>query len=314
MTLSACQNNVIDNNEEIIEKKEEDIPSFDYKLNPHVLAKEYKLIYGNEFENKFYNFCDVILNNQNEFNCHSKEEFYSYISTARTCFPLASGLIDLNETYISDGICHIKYLYDEKETKKRINDFINKVSSFIKENIKYDEIDYIKAIELYNGVVNKDKFDKDLVLEDMLKVNPYRAIVENIGICQEIAGEYIYYLLQIGINAITVSALDKNKNEAHEWVLIELDNKYYHCDPTFQINYPDSLYFFAIDDIQRSYYGDFPIENFNYADSDLLNKGNYKADDRRFVDLWLAETYEINHEEKKIYIHNNDDTDLIIEY
>ena len=59
--------------------------------------------------------------------------------------------------------------------------------------------------------------------------------MNNIGICQEISGEYIYYLLQIGINATNCSALSRDKSCSHEWTVVELDNHHYHIDPTFSI-------------------------------------------------------------------------------
>ena len=278
---------------------------YHYSFEPHVIAEEYINIYGKGIEEEFYRFCDAILSGDSTFSCRSKERFYQLMSIADTCFPLAGGLIDRNGTYVENGFCHISYLFDEKETEGIINTFTAKVSSIIRSAVPYDEPDHIKAMELYTAVARKDTYDQSYTLEDSLNLKTYRAIMADIGICQEIAGEYIYYLLQVGIDAITVSALNRDQSEAHEWVLARIDGTYYHIDPTYATSYPESLYFFGLDDIQREYYGDLPVENYSYAESDLPDRDRYLVKDRRFEKYWLAESYVIDHAERKISIRNN---------
>ena len=80
------------------------------------------------------------------------------------------------------------------------------MTDVITEAIPFDEPDCIKAMELYTAVAGKDTYDASATLDAFLSIRPYRAIMEDTGICQEIAGEYICYLLQGGINAIPSSA------------------------------------------------------------------------------------------------------------
>ena len=277
---------------------------YQYEFNPHVIADEYKLIYGETIEKEFYDLCDALLNIEESFSCTSKERLYQLLAIADSCFPLAGELIDKDKSYVDNGVCHLVYRYDKTEMKIVIEQFIEKVSEIISNAVPYDEPDYVKAIELYTAVAKKDRYDNSYTLDDALKLRSYRAIMDDTGICQEIACEYIYYLLQVGINAIPCSGLSNDKNEAHEWALIELDGKYYHVDPTYALNYPDSLFFFGLDDLQREYYGNLPAEDYVYADSDII-RDQCKATDRRFMSLWMAKDYEINHSLHKIVIINN---------
>lgn len=273
---------------------------FEYSFNPHVISEEYKTIYGEGIDEEFFSLCDAILMKEKTFPCSSKERFHQLLSISNSCFPLAQELIDKDGISVDDGVCHLAYRYDEKETDEIILTFKNKVADVISSAVPYEEPDHIKAMELFTAVANKDVYDESYTLEDSLKLKSYRAVMNDIGICQEIASEYIYYLLQVGINAIPCSSLNADRSEAHEWVLAELDGRYYHMDPTYATNHPDSLFFFGMDDVQREYYGDFPKDNYTYAESDALSE--CAATDRRFEKVWLAEKYEIDHIERKIII------------
>lgn len=284
---------------------EEDPPSdvFVYTFNPHVISEEYKTILGEEIREEFFSFCDVMLKKGTDFPCGSRERFYQLLSISNSCFPLAQELISKEETTVNEGVCHLVYRYDDEKLDELIFSFENKVTDLINSAVPYDEPDFIKAMELFTAVANKDTYDDANTLEDSLQLRSYRSIMEDVGICQEIAAEYIYYLLQVGIDAFPCSSLNAEKSEAHEWVMVKLDGNYYHMDPTYAINYPDSLYFFGMDDIQREYYGNFPKENYTYATyagSDVLSE--CAAIDRTFSIIWLAEKYEINHVNRKIVI------------
>ncbi len=274
---------------------------FRFEFNPHVISRDYALLYGENISEEFYSFCDAILHKEEAFACISRERLFQMLEISNSCFPLAQELIDKEKTTVSDGVCHLVYRYEAAQIDEIIYAFEKKVYDVIQNAIPYEEPDWIKAMELFTAVAKKDTYDSFAALEDSLKLKTYRVIMEDTGICQEITGEYIYYLLQIGIDAIPVSALNEDLSEAHEWVLVNLDGKYYHMDPTYATNYPDSLFFFGMDDIQREYYGSLPAENYVYAESDLY-RDIYTVTDRRFEKFWLAESYEIDHISRKISV------------
>jgi len=301
-------NNIKINNNEIIQdnpdnkdkNQESNLEIFNYKFNPHVISKEYITLYGADIEEVFYDFCDAVLSGENTFKCSSLEQFNRVLSIARVCNPIASQYVDKDKIRVENGIGYISYKIEKEELLNSIEKYKDKVTTIITSSIKYKEDDFIMAMELLTAVANKNKFDEDgLSLDNALKLQPYRAIMDNVGICQEIAGEYIYYLLQVGINATTCSGLSKDKEYAHEWVVIELDGEHYHIDPTLTIEHKDSLAFFCLNDIMREQYGDFDMNNLTYADS---SKINYKIQSDKYKELWGAEYYKIDHESRKIFL------------
>lgn len=309
LSFSGCGKKEPVPEETIQETEEIGLSSYRFEFDPHVISKEYISLYGEGIVTEFYAFCDAILEGRDSFSCSSKERFHQLLGISMSCFPIASELIDRDNVSVENGICHLSFRYEKERCTKMISSFQKKVSDVITSAIPKETSDEIKAIELYTAVCRKDTYDFSSTLEDSLKLRPYRAIMEDIGICQEIAGEYIYYLLQVGIDAITCSALSRDQSEAHEWVLVKLNGNWYHMDPTYGTQYPDSLYFFGMDDVQREYYGDFPAERFTYMDADVSDKSRYAATDRTYVKYWLAERYEIDFVNKKITVWEIDTGD-----
>ncbi|MBR3168023.1 MAG: alpha/beta fold hydrolase [Erysipelotrichaceae bacterium] len=279
-----------------------DTEEFSYAFSPHVMAEEYKKIYGPGIEDVFYTFCDTVLEAGDSFACADREELFHLLTIAKSCFPLADGLVDREQSYVENGTAHLVYKNDPQEVRELAERFISKVESVIRSAIPCETADWIKAVELMTAVARKTVPDEEYTLEDSLSLSPYRAITEDTGICQEIAGEYIYYLLQVGIDAIPCGGLSSDQSFAHEWVLVKLDGKWYHVDPMFAASYPDSLFFFGMTDRQREHYGDLPPEGYDYAYSDMLKREDFEATDTRFLDLWLAESYTIDQERQTIHM------------
>ena len=275
---------------------------FRYTFRPHVLSEGYAEIYGESFREEYFAFCDAVLSGSSSFPCSSGERFFRFLSVSNYCFPLAEAVVDRDRSSVAQGVCTLAYLYEEPELKEKIAAFRKKVTEVISAAVPYDEPDPVKAMELYTAVARKDTYDYETTLDDSLSLGSFRAVMEDTGICQEIAGEYIYYLLQVGIEAIPCSGLSADKSMAHDWALVKLDGHWYHIDPTFAVNYPDALFFFGLDDVQRAYYGDLPADGFTYADSDLPDPPRYAADDRRFEKYWLAERYAIDHARGRISV------------
>ena len=276
----------------------EDLIKFNYEFNPHVISKEYLTIYGADIEETFYDFCDAVLNGESTFKCASKEKCNAVLEISRICLPIASAYVDIDKVHVENGVGHIVYKIEKEELLKKADEFKNKVTEVITSAIPYKEDDFILAMELLTAVANKDIYDEEgELLENALKLSPYRSLTEDKGICYEIAGEYIYYLLQVGINAINCDGMDKNQEYAHEWAVVELDGEHYHVDPTFTLKYKDSLKLFCIDDETREQYGNFNMEELSFGYSSEIN---YKIDSKKYKDLWEAEKYTIDHENRKI--------------
>ena len=275
-----------------------DLEKFNYEFNPHVISKEYLQVYGADIEETFYRFCDAVLNGENTFACASQERLNAVLSIARYCLPVGSAYVDSDKCYVEGGIAYLTYTVSNEELLTKVEEFKAKVTEVITAAVPYKEDDLILAMELLTAVANKDDYDDEgIKLDNFMTCHPYKTIMQNIGICQEIAGEYIYYLLQVGINATTCDGMDQSQEYAHMWAIVEIDGEHFHVDPTFTIEHKDGLAFFCLDDERRAEYGDFNINDLNFSESDVVH---YTIDSKKYKELWNAETYTIDHEKRII--------------
>lgn len=303
-----------ENTEEETEENESYIPeAFVFTHDPYKISDEYLSVYGEGLEDVFYALVDSLIKGENSFSCPSEERMWQAIYAARCYCPVAYVFLKQDRCYFKNGTAHLSYTISGEELSEKYREFVAKVEDVMHHAIQYQEEDYIMAMELLSYLAEKNTVDEDSSLDTIMEISPYRAIMEDIGICQEFSGEYIYYLTQLGINAFPVSSLTADLSDAHEWVMMEIDGKYYHSDPMYSLSYPGSLYFFCMDDIQREYYGDFPLKYFNYLGTDVADRDKYLCTDRRFEYLWLAKEFEIDHSARRIRLRNIN-TDAYLEY
>ena len=95
LLLSACAANVTpeEKGEETPETavpEKQETEGFVYTFSPHVMAEEYKKIYGPGIEESFYKLCDAVLAGEESFPCESREKLFQLFTVARTCFPLGT--------------------------------------------------------------------------------------------------------------------------------------------------------------------------------------------------------------------------------
>ena len=132
----------------------------------------------------------------------------------------------------------------------------------------------------------------------------------NRGICQEIAGAYAYLLLQVGVDATTCGGLKKDISSAHEWTVVKIDDKYYHCDVTYQCcTDKHTLQYFGMTDDQREIEGDWLIDKLNFgALNDTWHK-DMPIEDTRFEKVWTCTAYDLDRDENMLYCYGVNDGD-----
>ena len=97
--------------------------AYRYTFQPHVLSEEYTKIYGENFEEEFYVFCDAVTEGKETFPCSSREIFQYMMNAARTCFPPAYALVDRNSGDVQNGICYLQYRKDPARVREEIQQF-----------------------------------------------------------------------------------------------------------------------------------------------------------------------------------------------
>ncbi|MEE0931265.1 MAG: transglutaminase domain-containing protein [Acutalibacteraceae bacterium] len=113
--------------------------------------------------------------------------------------------------------------------QKKLNTSINEFMSDIPKGLsEYDREKFIHDKLLKNCSYSKNT--------DNSKDNPnaftiYGALVENNAVCEGYTRTMQYLLKTVGIETISVNGY--SKNELHQWCMVNIDDNWYHLDPTW---------------------------------------------------------------------------------
>ena len=144
----------------------------------------------------------------------------------------------------------------------------------------------MRAMLLYYAVIDDLIYDYDLLGDNFeklseeeanLKSSPYYVLVEKSGICTNIAQAYMFLCTQADIVCGTV--LHTGGSAMHMWNIVQIDGKYYYCDPTWDAN--TSLKYFGITAADRaSWAGEYSAEEGTMLS--VKKKEKYEVADSRF--------------------------------
>ena len=144
----------------------------------------------------------------------------------------------------------------------------------------------MRAMLLYYAVIDDlnydygligDNFDKLSKEEANLKSSPYYVLVEKSGICTNIAQAYMFLCTQADIACGTV--LHTGGSGMHMWNIVQIDGKYYYCDPTWDAN--TSFKYFGITAADRaSWAGEYSKKEGTMLSVTIPEK--YEVSDTRF--------------------------------
>ena len=115
---------------------------------------------------------------------------------------------------------------------------------------------------------------------------------------------------QVGIDAITCGALNKECTLAHEWTIVNLGGSYYHCDVTFQLDAPNTLQYFGLNDAERELEGDWDMQYNNIGDLNEIWGSDLPITDTRFAEVWKCYYYEIDRDKNMLYCFSKGDGDI----
>lgn len=89
--------------------------------------------------------------------------------------------------------------------------------------------DYRKVRRIYDYIASNVSYDK--TSSGFLKYTAYGALCEGKSVCQGYAVLFYRMCLQQGIDARVITGVANG--EAHAWNIVQIDGKYYLCDPTW---------------------------------------------------------------------------------
>lgn len=275
-------------------------PAYAYTFQPYAFSSIDTLVYGEAFEEEFRGFCDAVLAGEDSFPCTGFDNWLHIQELKDDLLPFSVYVsvydpgIEVGDLYseslLQDGRYPLYYLIPKEEFRAVVEQFKSRIAELIAQaDLREGDSDLEKALKLYTASSLR------IAYEDRggaMKINP--ALMEDYGICQNIARAYEYLLLQAGVDAGTCWGSAKDDSYAHAWTLIKLDGKWYHADVTWQLDEPYSLRHFLCTDQERDAEGlDVPYFNINALN--LLWHRDFPVDDASWADLREVRWYAIDH-------------------
>ncbi|MBP5655806.1 MAG: transglutaminase domain-containing protein [Clostridiales bacterium] len=290
-------------------------PHEGYNFNPYVLSDMYVESFGEEFKEDYFAFCNAVLTGQDSVALKDKENFDRCRYAIRYCLPVADSYVgypEADQADNKDGTFKLEYTIPKEEIGPRIDAFIARVEELINSTVEEDDTPLEKTLALYMATATRIDYDYDAVEADPNEpsdrtTGPYHAIMEDMGICQEIAGAYAYLLLQVGIDATTCSGLTHDMEWGHEWAIVKVGDKYYHCDPTSQTLEKNNLKYFGMTNAQREKMGDYNPKTFFIGLSNETTDLYLPITDETLKPLWKSKSVKIDREKDMLYCYKKDD-------
>ena len=198
--------------------------------------------------------------------------------------PLFGAFTDFNEMSSYDeasGKVSWTFAINEADFDSKLQDFYDVTNTYLS-TIKSTDSEAMRAMLLYYAVIEKLNYDYDLIGDNYeklskdeanLKSSPYYVLTEKSGICTNIAQAYMFLCTQADIPCGTV--LHVGGAGMHMWNVVQIDGKFYYCDPTWDAN--ASLKYFGITAADRASWA-----------------GEYSADSGTMLSATIPEKYEIS--------------------
>ena len=200
-----------------------------------------------------------------------------------TC-PIFGAFTDFNEISSYDEASERvswEFFIDEAEFNSKLQDFYDVTKSYLS-NIRSTDSEAMRALLLYYAVIDDLNYDYDLLGENYEKLNkkeanfkssPYYVLSKKSGICTNIAQAYMFLCTQADITCGTV--LHMGGSGSHMWNIVQIDGKFYYCDPTWDAN--TSLKYFGITSADRASWA-----------------GEYSTDGGTILSIIVSEKYDVS--------------------
>jgi hypothetical protein len=199
-----------------------------------------------------------------------------------TC-PTFGAFTDFSEVSSYDeatGTVSWNFFIDETEFRSKQQIFQDSVAGYLA-NTEPTDSEAMRAMLLYYALIDDLIYDYDLLGENFeklstqeanLRSSPYYVLVEKSGICTNIAQAYMFLCTQADITCGTV--LHTGGSGMHMWNIVQIDSKFYYCDPTWDAN--TSMKYFGITVNDRATWA-----------------GGYSADAGTMLSVTIPEKYQI---------------------
>lgn len=172
-----------------------------------------------------------------------------YIDTSKMILYYEVNSIGEYKIYLKNSDEYSNYLIDGVNSKGDVSKYINDINLVVQEieneiNEQHIDTDYKKILYIHDWIVNNSKYNQ--ALNKSNRSNIYGILKEKEATCGGYAKTFKYLMDKFNINCIIVQgkATNNNETEYHAWNYVELDEKWYGVDctwddPIIQGNVPE---------------------------------------------------------------------------
>lgn len=207
-----------------------------------------------------------------------------------TC-PMFGAFTDFQELSSYDeasGTVSWTFYVEKEEFDGKLQAFYDTAETYLS-NVRETDSEAMRAMLLYYALIDDLSYDYDLTggnfenlsrEEANFRSSPYCVLTEKSGICTNIAQAYLFLCTQADIPCGTV--LHTGGSGMHMWNIVQMDGRYYYCDPTWDAN--ASLQYFGMTASDRaSWAGEYASDSGTMLSVTVPEK--YDISDSRFEEL-----------------------------
>lgn len=190
----------------------------DYDSNLRILSAIKYSPYYFFVENEWFSTNQTVINFSYKYNIDTQSEMHKFMN---------SELIKILNTIL---------IYPNmNDVEKALG-----VYRYFSEHLVYD-YDWLEGLE---------KSNNSFLYPD---IEIYQALSTGKGVCHTYTYLCEFALRQMGVECLPISGVQNDSDTRHMWLLIKLNGKYYHCDPTWQAstNNLSGLQYFGMTDEER---------------------------------------------------------------
>jgi len=185
------------------------------------------------------------------------------------------------EHYSDKFLCHVNYIYSEKQAKEIEQVLAEFLRDFYKQHVSRHMKDHEKVMLIHNYLVSTVAYDYSAESgagEDLDVYNVLGALLKRRAVCWGISMAFKLLCDYLGVPSLVVlgkSSLDKSEDD-HAWNIVRLGSHFYHVDATWDLrtkgsarhvfdhyNIDDGM-MGAVHDWDRQYYPDCDGYEYNY--------------------------------------------------
>ncbi|MBQ3940019.1 MAG: hypothetical protein II723_02805 [Oscillospiraceae bacterium] len=238
-----------------------------FTFNPHVYSPKLAQTIPQDHWDALYSLCDALRAGDSTFRCASQEA-YDWVMDAAVLGHLCpaacmkiSGKSSDGTTPFENGTGRIYYNMPAADYVRRQAEFEQTVTDVLNSTLEADDDDFEKCLKLYRYIAANFFYEE--FPAGCGDGAYYYTLMNHKGVCDELSGVYMYYLLQVGIDALEIGCYADNM--CHAWNYVILGGEGYHIDATWALmsvygTEDLSLEYFMMTDEQRAFH-DCPVDD-----------------------------------------------------